>query len=56
MPHTASPDMAGVLWYGKSLAMMIVQRFDAEGDSHDMAVLKMALIRDSFLPSSWQTG
>jgi len=30
-------------------AMMIVQRFDAEGDSHDMAVLTMALIRDSFL-------
>ena len=29
--------------------MMIVQRFDAAGDSHDMAVLTMALIRDSFL-------
>ena len=27
----------------------IVQRFDAEGDLYDMAVLTMALIRDSFL-------
>ena len=29
--------------------MIIVQRFDAEGDLYDMTVLTMALIRDSFL-------